>query len=343
MIISKLYSRLLQQLPAETAHDMAIHSLGSPLAKLAGCAEPAAPVKLMGIQFPGRVGLAAGFDKNADAVSGLSRLGFGFLEVGTVTPKPQSGNHKPRLFRLKQDRAIINRMGFNNKGVDYLVKQIKNTSYQGVLGINIGKNKDTDNSKALDDYLIGFNKTHSYADYVTINISSPNTPNLRALQSEHSLNQLLSGLKEAQFKAQQQSGQYTPLVVKISPDEDQQQLIAIAGVLQTNEIDGLICTNTTISRPDTLISNQQLIHETGGLSGAPLKHKSFITLKTMRQLLGTDFPIIAVGGIMGVTDAQQRFDCGADLIQIYTGFVYQGPTLINNINAWLTQTHVTSP
>jgi dihydroorotate dehydrogenase len=338
-MIAKLYSRLLQQLPAETAHDMAIRSLGSPLALLTGHAQPAAPIELMGIQFPGRVGLAAGFDKNADAIHGLNRLGFGFLEVGTVTPKPQKGNPKPRLFRLNRDQAIINRMGFNNKGVDYLVKQIQKNRPQGVLGINIGKNKDTDNKKALDDYLIGFHKTHRLADYITINISSPNTPNLRALQNKDSLNQLLSGLKQAQLNAEKQTGKYTPLLVKISPDEDNNQLNAIAQVLQVTEIDGLICTNTTIRRPDSLVSDQQLIEQTGGLSGAPLKEQSLKTLKTMRQRLGSDFPIIAVGGIMSVADAQQRFDCGADLIQIYSGFIYNGPRLIKEINHWLTQIH----
>jgi dihydroorotate oxidase A (EC 1.3.3.1) len=342
MILSKLYSRLLQQLPAETAHDLAIQSLRSPLSRLTGCAQPAAPIKLMGIQFPGRVGLAAGFDKNADAISGLSRLGFGFLEVGTVTPKPQAGNPKPRLFRLAKDQAIINRMGFNNKGVDYLVKQVQKSNYQGILGINIGKNKDTDNNKALDDYLIGFNKTHHYADYITINISSPNTPNLRNLQNKDSLNDLLSGLKQAQQDAEKQTGKYTPLVVKISPDETSEQLNAIAQVLKKNEIDGLICTNTTVSRPDTLMSHCNLIEQSGGLSGAPLKDKSLRTLKTMRQRLKSDFPIIAVGGIMSVSDAQQRLDAGADLIQIYTGFIYHGPHWVQDINKGLKETHGSS-
>lgn len=338
-MIAKLYSHFLQQLPAETAHDMAILSLGSPFARLTGCAKPAAPMELMGIQFPGRVGLAAGFDKNADAVTGLGRLGFGFLEVGTVTPIAQAGNPKPRLFRLPKDYAIINRMGFNNKGVDYLVQQIKKNKHKGILGINIGKNKDTDNNRALDDYLICFHKTQAYADYITINISSPNTPNLRALQQKDSLNHLLSGLKQAQLDSAKQTGKYTPLVVKISPDETQDQLQTIAQSLIDNKIDGLICTNTTISRPDSLISHHQLTEQTGGLSGAPLTIKSLHTLTTMRQLLGTDFPIIAVGGIMSVADAQQRFDCGADLIQIYSGLIYHGPQLIKDINHWLTQTH----
>jgi dihydroorotate dehydrogenase len=339
MLISKLYSRFLQQLPAETAHDLAIRSLGSPLAKITPVKQPDSPIELMGIHFPGRVGLAAGFDKNADAISGLSRLGFGFLEVGTVTPKPQTGNPKPRLFRLAKDRAIINRMGFNNKGVDYLVNQVQKSHYSGILGINIGKNKDTDNDKALDDYLICFQKTHFLADYITINISSPNTPNLRALQSKDSLNHLLSGLKQAQFDAQKKSGHYTPLVVKISPDENPEQLKAIAEVLLETRIDGLICTNTTISRPDHLNSAADLINQTGGLSGAPLKTKATETLKSMREHLGTDFPIIAVGGIMNMADARQRFECGADLIQIYSGFVYHGPQLIDDINHGLTQPH----
>ena len=342
MIIAQLYSRLLQQLPAETAHDMAIRSLGSPLANLSPLIKPAAPIELMGISFPGRVGLAAGFDKNADAIRGLSRLGFGFLEVGTVTPKPQAGNPKPRLFRLSQDQAIINRMGFNNKGVDYLVKQVKNSTYTGVLGINIGKNKDTDNNKALDDYLTCFHKTEALADYITINISSPNTPNLRALQSKDSLNHLLSGLKQAQLDVAQQSGQYTPLLVKISPDESNDQLNAMAQVIKDTAIDGLICTNTTISRPKNLTGDPALIEQTGGLSGAPLGEKSLKTLKTMRHLLGSDFPIIAVGGIMSTEDAQQRFDCGADLIQIYSGFIYHGPHLVQNINNHLAQIHGSS-
>lgn len=342
MLISKLYSRFLQQLPAETAHDLAIRSLGSPLARLTPCEQPASPIELMGIQFSGRVGLAAGFDKNADAIGGLGRLGFGFLEVGTVTPKPQAGNPKPRLFRLTKDRAIINRMGFNNKGVDYLVRQVKKSRHQGILGINIGKNKDTDNHKALDDYVIGFDKTHQLADYITINISSPNTPNLRELQNQDSLNHLLSGLKQVQKEAELTSGRYTPLVVKISPDESPEQLCAIAEVLQSTEIDGLICTNTTISRPDTLISQTDLIKQTGGLSGAPLKPKSEQTLSTMRQLLGPDFPIIAVGGIMNAADAGQRLEDGADLIQIYTGFIYHGPQLIQDINNSLKNNHGSS-
>lgn len=333
-MIENIINRLLHQLPPETAHNMAIKALSGSWARMLSYETAAGKTRLMGIDFPGRVGLAAGFDKNGDALPGLSRLGFGFLEIGTVTPKPQIGNPKPRLFRLSQDEAIINRMGFNNKGVDYLVNKVKKADTQIVLGINIGKNKQTKNQQALDDYIHCFKKVHAYADYVTINISSPNTPDLRALQNDYALQHLLSGLKESQLSIHKSSGKYTPLVVKISPDQMPQQLENMAVSLKDCEIDGVICTNTTLARPETLKSKAALTQQAGGLSGKPLTLLANQTLQQMRSLMGSDFPIIAVGGIMSVADAVDKFKHGADLVQLYTGFIYHGQTLIRQINNW---------
>lgn len=338
-MIESIFNRILHQLPPEMAHDLAINSMSGISSCLIKQSHPEGKTHLMGIDFPGRVGLAAGFDKNGDALPGLSRMGFGFLEIGTVTPKPQAGNPKPRLFRLTDDQAIINRMGFNNKGVDYLVKQVKKSSHHGVLGINIGKNKDTSNIRALDDYIHCFRKTHLNADYITINISSPNTPDLRSLQNDTALEHLLSGLKQVQQEAHKSSGKYTPLVVKISPDQSPQQLTNMANSLKSCGMDGLICTNTTIARPENLKSSPDLCQQSGGLSGKPLTEFANETLVQMRTLMGKNFPIIAVGGIMSVEDAIDKFKLGADLIQIYSGFVYHGLTLIQQINGWLKSKH----
>lgn len=313
------------------AHDLAITALSSPLSVLAKVKAVKNPVELMGITFPNPVGLAAGFDKNGDALHGLSKQGFGFLEIGTITPKPQAGNDKPRLFRLKADTAIINRMGFNNKGIDHLVKQVKNSGYQGVLGINIGKNKITPNDKALDDYVHCFEKAHSLCDYITVNISSPNTPDLRQLQNDEALTTLLTGMKEAQLKAQETSKQYTPILVKISPDQSAEQLKFMTEQIIASGMDGIICTNTTISR-ENLNSDDTLIKEQGGLSGAPLIEKANETLRLVRQFSGSTFPIIAVGGIISAEDAVKKIHLGANLVQIYTGFIYKGNGLIKDIN-----------
>lgn len=334
-MIENLFNRILQQLPPEIAHDLAIKALSGMSSRFIKHENPAGKTQLMGIDFPGRVGLAAGFDKNGDALPGLSRMGFGFLEIGTVTPKPQAGNSKPRLFRLTADQAIINRMGFNNKGVDYLLKQVKKNQYKGILGINIGKNKATENNRALDDYIYCFQRVHSHADYVTINISSPNTPDLRDLQNDAALAHLLSGLKQVQQAAHKSSGKYTPLVVKVSPDQNSQQLETMANSLKSCDMDGLICTNTTLARPENLKSATDLCQQNGGLSGAPLTDLANETIGQMRTLMGKNFPIIAVGGIMTVEDAIDKFKLGADLIQVYSGFVYHGSTLIQQINGWL--------
>ncbi len=321
----------LQQIPAELAHDLAIKALSSPFATLTGCTTKDNPVELMGIRFPNPVGLAAGFDKNGDAIKGLSAQGFGFIEIGTITPKPQAGNEKPRLFRLKPDQAIINRMGFNNKGIDHLVKQVKAAQFKGVLGINIGKNKTTANEDALKDYVHCFEKAHGLCDYITVNISSPNTPDLRDLQNDQALTDLLNGMKQAQLQAQQESEKYTPILVKISPDQTQEQLQFMTRQIIDSGMDGIICTNTTIARKD-LQSPQALSEQAGGLSGAPLLSAANDTLQCVRQCAGSDFPIVAVGGIMSEEDAKEKMELGANLIQIYTGFVYHGSGLIRAIN-----------
>ncbi len=333
-MLESLSRSLLHRLNPETAHDLSLRSLAAigktPLRRAVGQAIEEKPVTCMGITFPNPVGLAAGFDKNAAALDGLSAMGFGFIEVGTVTPRPQAGNPKPRLFRLSEDLAIINRMGFNNAGVDVLVKNIKASHYHrrndSVLGINVGKNKDTPNENALDDYRHGFEKTHELADYVVINVSSPNTPDLRELQNEASFQALLDGMKTAQHKAQQASGKYTPLMVKISPDQTPEQLEFMATAIRESGFDGLICTNTTVSRP--LLQNTRLGRESGGLSGQPLLAKANQTLAQMRSLLGPDFPIIGTGGVLSGKDARSKQKAGADLLQIYTGFVYRGSALI---------------
>lgn len=335
--------KTLQALPAELAHDLAIKALGSPLSAFAKAKQIQHPVELMGIRFPNPVGLAAGFDKNGDALHGLSKQGFGFLEIGTITPKPQAGNDKPRLFRLAADEAIINRMGFNNKGIDHLVKQVKNSGYQGVLGINIGKNKATPNERAVDDYVLCFEKAHTLCDYITVNISSPNTPDLRELQNDQAFVDLLSGIKAKQLACAKADHKYTPVVVKISPDQSQDQLQFMVQQIKAIGFDGIICTNTTIDRPTTLQSDAELCQQAGGLSGKPLLEKSNQTLKWVRECAGENFPIFAVGGIIDKEDAHQKFELGADLIQIYTGFVLKGNHLIKQINQQLTSENKTRP
>ena len=324
--------KTLQALPAELAHDLAIKALGSPLSFFSKAKQIEHPVELMGITFPNPVGLAAGFDKNGDALHGLSKQGFGFLEIGTITPKAQAGNDKPRLFRLEADQAIINRMGFNNKGIDYLVKQVKNSNYQGILGINIGKNKITPNEKAVDDYVHCFEKAHTLCNYITVNISSPNTPDLRELQNDQALTDLLTGIKAKQLECQQKDGKYTPTLVKISPDQNEQQLKFMVQQIKAIGFDGIICTNTTVDRPNSLKCDDQTTQQMGGLSGKPLLEKSNKTLQLVRNFAGENFPIIAVGGIIDKKDALQKLSLGANLIQIYTGFVIKGNQLIKQIN-----------
>lgn len=283
------------------------------------------PVSVMGIEFPNAIGLAAGLDKNGDHINSLAACGFGFIEIGTVTPKPQTGNPKPRLFRLVKDKAIINRMGFNNKGVDYLVEQVKKSKPNCVLGINIGKNKLTPLEKAADDYCSALENVYLFADYVTINISSPNTPGLRELQYGEELDQLLSRLKQSQQYLQQRHGKYVPLVVKIAPDLEDDEIKLLAEAFIKHSIDGLIATNTTNDRPD--LSDPQSCEE-GGLSGKPLITKADKVLKSLAGCLQGKMPIIAVGGVFSSADASRKIKLGASLVQVYTGFIYEGPGLV---------------
>ncbi len=291
------------------------------------------PVKIMGLTFPNRVGLAAGLDKNGDYIDPLSDLGFGFIEIGTVTPRPQPGNPKPRLFRLKQHQAIINRMGFNNSGIDHLLAQVEQAKYTGILGINIGKNFDTPIDQANQDYLIGLRKSYAQASYITINISSPNTKNLRQLQQGDEIKRLLADLKNEQARLAQKHQKYTPLVLKIAPDLDQPELEHIAKLLLEFEIDGVIATNTTIDK--TAVTDHPQGQEGGGLSGKPLTTKSTAIIAALNSELNGKLPIIAAGGIFSTSDARVKLEAGASLIQIYSGLIYQGPELVKQISTEL--------
>jgi dihydroorotate dehydrogenase len=287
------------------------------------------PVTVMGLDFKNPVGLAAGMDKNGDYIDALAALGFGFIEIGTVTPRPQPGNPKPRLFRLPEHEAIINRMGFNNLGVDHLTQQVNLANYDGILGINIGKNFDTPIKNAIEDYLIGLRKSYALASYITLNISSPNTKNLRQLQQGDEIKNLLSALKEEQLKLQKTHHKYTPLVVKIAPDLNNDEIIHIAQLLLEFNIDGVIATNTTISRE--AIQGHIHAEETGGLSGAPVREQSTKVVAGLASELKGEIPIIAAGGILSGKDAQDKLDAGASLVQIYSGLIYRGPQLIEDI------------
>ena len=287
------------------------------------------PVNIMGLSFKNPVGLAAGMDKNGDYINALAALGFGFIEIGTVTPRPQPGNPKPRLFRLVEHQAIINRMGFNNLGIDHLLNKVQQSNFSGILGINIGKNQDTPIENALDDYLIGLRKAYASASYITINISSPNTKNLRQLQQGDEIKSLIAALKEEQLKLQQQHGFYVPLTIKIAPDLTAEEICHIARLLLEFDIDGVIATNTTVARD--MIAGHPLIHEAGGLSGAPVKDKSTLVVRGLASELQNKIPIIAAGGILSEADAQDKLKAGASLVQIYSGLVYLGPQLIKDI------------
>ncbi|GAB2675648.1 quinone-dependent dihydroorotate dehydrogenase [Aliiglaciecola aliphaticivorans] len=287
------------------------------------------PVQCLGLTFKNPVGLAAGLDKNGECIDAFSAMGFGFIEVGTVTPLAQPGNDKPRMFRLPDAKALINRMGFNNKGVDYLVEQVKQSQYDGILGINIGKNKLTEEQNALDDYLICLKKVYAYADYVTVNISSPNTPGLRSLQYGEALEHLLLGLKTEQTQLAQIHGKYVPLVVKIAPDLTDEEVKDIAESLVKTKIDGVIATNTTLDR--SAVDGLRYAKEAGGLSGEVLTDKSLHITKKLAQYLDGAMPIIGVGGIHSSATANDRIEAGASLVQIYSSFIYQGPSLIKQI------------
>jgi len=283
----------------------------------------------MGIDFPNSLGLAAGLDKNGECINAFAAMGFGFVEVGTVTPRPQPGNPKPRIFRLPEANAVINRMGFNNKGVDYLVSQVRAANFSGVLGINIGKNKDTPEENAKDDYIHCMRKVYDFASYITINISSPNTPGLRSLQYGDALNELLSSLKAEQAELAKQYNKYVPIAVKIAPDLTEDEVNSIAQSLIDNNIDGVIATNTTLSREG--VEGLQYGKEQGGLSGEPVKDKSTAVISLLSKALDNKLPIIGVGGIASSHDANEKIVAGASLVQVYTGFIFQGPTLVKEI------------
>ena len=285
---------------------------------------------IMGIDFPNPVGLAAGLDKNGDHIDALAALGFGFIEIGTITLRPQPGNPKPRLFRLPEHQAIINRMGFNNKGVDHLVGQVERSRFTqngGVLGINIGKNFDTPVDKALDDYLICMDKVYDHASYITVNISSPNTPGLRDLQFGDSLNGLLQGVKQQQTRLAEARGRYVPVAVKIAPDMDSEAIKLVADTLVNQGMDGVIATNTTIARE--AVQGHRHAEEAGGLSGLPVRESSTRVITELAGLLQGALPIIGVGGIVNGADAQDKIAAGAELVQLYSGLIYRGPALIN--------------
>jgi dihydroorotate dehydrogenase len=284
------------------------------------------PTRVFGIDFPNPVGLAAGLDKNAAHIDALGSLGFGFIEVGTITPRPQPGNPKPRMFRLPDRQAVINRLGFNNRGVDALVRNIECSRFQGVLGINIGRNKDTPNERAVDDYLTCLQRVYPLATYVTVNISSPNTEGLRDLQEEKALARFIGTLREAQERLAGVHGKRKPMLLKIAPDLTPTEMDGIADVLLASGIDGLICTNTTVDRH--VVAGHPLANETGGLSGRPLMARSTAVLRGMHERLGARVPIIGVGGILSGADAATKFDAGAQLVQFYSGMIYRGPELI---------------
>ncbi len=329
-----LLRRLLFTLPPETAHHFTLHILKVfhrlKLTQLVFGKMPHAPCTVMGLHFPNPVGLAAGMDKNAEYIDSLAALGFGFIEVGTVTPRPQPGNPKPRLFRLPAENALINRMGFNNDGVDKLLAQVQKARFSGILGINIGKNVDTPLENAVDDYLVCLRKVYAYADYVTVNISSPNTPGLRQLQQGEELDRLLSVLKQAQQQLADQHNKYVPLVIKIAPDLSEEELTVMANKLLAYKIDGVIATNTTLSRVG-VEKNAALSNESGGLSGAPLKARSTQIVQQLSKILQNKIPIIAAGGIMSSDDAVEKRNAGASLVQLYTGLIYRGPTLVKEM------------
>lgn len=326
----ELIRPLLFALDAETAHRATLYGLDvahrSNFLHLVAKPPEELPTTAFGIRFPNPVGLAAGLDKNADHLDALGALGFGFVEVGTTTPRPQPGNDKPRMFRLPRHEAVINRLGFNNDGVDALVRNVQKSSYRGVLGVNIGKNKDTPNDKAVDDYLFCLERVYDLASYVTVNISSPNTQGLRDLQEEATLRRFIETLREAQERLGSRAGSRKPMLLKIAPDLSETELDAIAEVLLAAKVDGVICTNTTIDH--SAVADDPNGNETGGLSGRPLFERSTAVLRGMRQRVGDRLDIMGVGGILDGSNAAEKISAGASLVQIYSGMVYRGPALI---------------
>lgn len=324
----------LFRLPAETSHNLGLkglkvaHKLGL-LGLVAGAKPASQPAQIMGLTVDNPVGLAAGLDKNGEYIDALAALGFGFIEIGTITPKGQPGNPLPRMFRLPARQAIINRMGFNNHGVDYLLEQVKQAKYSGVLGINIGKNKDTPAEQAVDDYLICMRKVYQHASYITVNLSSPNTPGLRDLQFGEPLEQLLAALKTEQASLADKHGKYVPLAVKIAPDMAAEDVANVAASFKKHKIDAVIATNTTISRE--AVKGLPHCDEAGGLSGAPVKTASTEVIKLLSQALGDEVELIGVGGICSGSDAAEKIQAGAKVVQLYTGFIYRGPQLIRDV------------
>jgi dihydroorotate dehydrogenase len=328
-------------LDAEAAHDLTLGTLARLQNTPAQClwqgARIADPVEIAGLKFPNRVGLAAGLDKNGRCIDGLGAIGFGFIEVGTVTPKPQPGNPKPRIFRLPQANALINRLGFNNGGLSAFIANVQRAkSFRaagGVLGLNIGKNAATPIERAADDYLLGLEGVFPHADYVTVNISSPNTKNLRELQGDAALDALLGALQQRKLQLQKAQQRQVPMFLKIAPDLDEAQVGVIADTLKRHRIDGVIATNTTLER--SAVQGLPHADEAGGLSGAPVLEASNRVIRQLRSALGKRYPIIGVGGVMSASDALSKIEAGADLVQIYTGLIYKGPGLVGEVAAAL--------
>lgn len=330
-----LLRSLLFRLDAETAHHLSLASLR--LAERSGVLQLAfpeeeftRPVEVMGLKFPNRVGLAAGLDKEGNTIDALGRLGFGFVEIGTITPRPQPGNPRPRLFRLVPHEAIINRMGFNNPGIERGVENVRaSRKFAGITGFNIGKNKDTPNEKAADDYLACLRAAYPVADYIAVNLSSPNTPGLRDLQGEEASARLLERLKREQEKLASEHGRRVPLLFKVAPDLDEPHIAGLAKVFLEGGLDGLIATNTTLSRE--AVAGHPHAGEAGGLSGKPLTLRSTEVVAAFASSFGARIPIIGVGGISSVEDAREKLAAGASLVQIYSAFIYQGPELVRNL------------
>jgi dihydroorotate dehydrogenase len=326
----------LFRLDAEAAHDLTMNLLargqGTPLQWAWSQPMVSDPIELAGLRFPNRVGMAAGLDKNARCIDALAAMGFGFVEVGTVTPKPQPGNPQPRMFRIPQARALVNRLGFNNQGLEAFVANVRRSQVRAsgkpmLLGLNIGKNAATPIENATSDYLIALEGVYPHADYVTVNISSPNTKNLRALQTDEALDELLGAIALRRTQLATSHGRRVPLFVKIAPDLDADQVAVIAATLQRHGMDGVIATNTTIRRE--AVQGMEHAEEAGGLSGAPVREASNQVIRQLRTALGPAFPIIGVGGIMSAEDAVEKIRAGADVVQIYSGLIYEGPALVS--------------
>lgn len=336
-----LLKKILFQMDPERAHRVGLDSLQ--VAYRLGLTniffhQENNPRQIMGLDFQNPIGLAAGLDKNADYVDALGSLGFGFIEIGTVTPKPQDGNPRPRLFRLIKEEALINRMGFNSKGMEYVANRLEKIRYRGILGINIGKNRSTPNEYAVEDYLLCFKKLCKFASYITINISSPNTPGLRELQQSEALVKLLRQLKQEQKNLQTQQHKYVPIVVKIAPDLSNDELQVMADIFLQEQIDGVIATNTTIHREG--VGNSLDSNEMGGLSGRPLHKLNLGIIQDLHRALKNKIPIIASGGVMDKQTAQEKLQAGAKLLQVYTGFIYRGPELIQELNSLFSPTAI---